>query len=164
MLWFIIKQMRRVVRKIGHKIGAISPYDFYDWRTPWASNKEINQDKLQYNVLNKDDRFILDNKNDYIIKHLKHINTEHGIGYIPTYVRDLWSVKQICKHKAKYHYDCGSSFSGFITPLIPLGLNIVLIDIRDLTDRFNTSLFKYIRGGGGNMLSIRYNYASWDRG
>ncbi len=145
-MWFIHKQMRRIARKLGVKVGAISPYDFYDWRTPWASRSEIQKDREQYNALNKDNRFVLHSEHEHIVRHLKYIGQEHGINYIPTYVRDLWAAKQVWRHKPSKHYDCGSSFAGFITLLIPMGLEIVLIDIRNLTNRFNTSLFNM--GGG----------------
>ncbi|WP_104718170.1 hypothetical protein [Helicobacter trogontum] len=159
MLWWFMKQMRRVVRKIARKIGAVSPYDFYDWKVPWASNRDIQHDRECYNARNTDKRFVIDRKNEYIVRHLRYINTEHGIGYVPTYVRDLWGAKQIYKYRPSIHYDCGSSFGGFITLLIPMEIEIVLIDIRDLTDKFNTSLFKSARGGG-ELPSIRCNNSS----
>ncbi|MDD7295843.1 MAG: hypothetical protein PUG77_00920 [Helicobacter bilis] len=164
MPWWLVKQIRRAVRKIARKVGAVSPYDFYDWRVPWASKKDIQQDRERYNALNTDGRFVIDSKNEYIVRDLKYINTEHGISYIPTYVRDLWGAKQVYKHKPSSHYDCGSSFCGFTTLLIPMGINIVLIDIRDLTDRFNTSLLKDIWGGGwGNLTKKRKNKKEWNK-
>lgn len=62
MPWWLVKQIRRAVRKIAQKVGAVSPYDFYDWRVPWASKKDIQQDRERYNALNTDGRFVIDSR------------------------------------------------------------------------------------------------------
>lgn len=62
MPWWLVKQIRRAVRKIARKVGAVSPYDFYDWRVLWASKKDIQQDRERYNALNTDGRFVIDSR------------------------------------------------------------------------------------------------------
>ncbi|MWV62289.1 hypothetical protein DCO58_05020 [Helicobacter saguini] len=144
-------EYKRIVRRIAKRAGVIAPYDFYDFKTKKASKAEIEHDRQEYIRLNKDSRFNLESKNEVIVDFLKYINSEHGINYIPTYVRDLWGARKVYQNKPNTHYDCGSSFQGFVTLLIPMGIDIKLIDIRDLKDRFNTALFAKndIRGGGG---------------
>lgn len=160
----IVREWKRLVRQLARKVGVISPYDNFDWAHSLVSEKEIQADKLEYTRLNTDPSFAIDNKREIIVRYHKHSSSEHSVGLdIACFMRDLWGAKWIYRNRPAMHYDCGSSFERFIAHILPMGVKICLIDIRDLSNRYNTMFFNSLSntasshtssvdstGGGGN--------------
>ncbi|MCX2716313.1 DUF268 domain-containing protein [Helicobacter sp. MIT 21-1697] len=109
------------------------------------SNAEIAQDKATYTRLNKDARFRLDSKWDYICKGDKY--APNGVVDCQYFIQDMWGARKVLEHKPDVHYDVGSSVFGFIAHLLTFNQKITLLDIRPMNNQFNTS-FLNERGGG----------------
>ncbi|EMZ39285.1 hypothetical protein C826_01261 [Helicobacter bilis WiWa] len=112
---------------------------------PFMSDEEITRDKQLYTKLNKDSRFILDPKHDYICRHDKYAKNG-DIGDSSYFIQDIWGARKVLENKPSMHYDVGSSVVGFIAHLLAQGQKITLIDIRPMDNNFDTNFLNQ-KGG-----------------
>lgn len=108
------------------------------------SDKEIEQDRQLYNALNRDDRFKIDSKHDYICKADKYAN--NGAVDVSYFIQDIWGARKVLEQKPEVHYDVGSSVGGFIAHLLSQGQKVTLIDIRPMINSFDTA---FLNQNGG---------------
>lgn len=99
-------------------------------------DREIARDKQLYNALNKDKRFKLDSKHDYICRGDKYAN--NGNVDVMYFIQDIWGARRVLEQKPYMHYDVGSSVAGFIAHLLSHGQKVTLIDIRPMVNSFDT--------------------------
>ncbi|HEG4693265.1 TPA: DUF268 domain-containing protein [Campylobacter jejuni] len=110
------------------------------------SREEFEQDKIKYEALNKDIRFILKEKHEYFCPNDKYSsNSLIGGNY---FVQDIWGARKVLKQKPEIHYDIGSSTQGFIAHLMAFHQKTVLIDIRVQDNKnLNTNFLNELNGG-----------------
>ncbi len=158
----------RLKKIVGPKIYNIlrkAPMYFINRpkRVPAMSNKELESDRAMYERLNTDTRFKLGREHDYICRFDKYApNGQLDNQY---FIQDIWGARKVCENKPSVHYDVGSSVAGFIAHLLAMRQKIVLIDIREMNNDFDTPFLNgdkkanqellmanNIGGGGGKML------------
>lgn len=109
------------------------------------SDSEIMRDRAEFKRLNKDTRFVMNKENEYICCYDKYAkNGDLGDGGY--FIQDIWGARKVMENRPAVHYDVGSSVAGFIAHLLAQKQKIVLIDIRKMTNDFNTP---FLNGGGG---------------
>lgn len=108
------------------------------------SDSEIMRDRAEFKRLNKDTRFAMGKENEYICRYDKYAkNGDLGDGSY--FIQDIWGARKVLENRPAVHYDVGSSVAGFIAHLLAQKQKIVLIDIRKMTNDFNTP---FLNGGG----------------
>lgn len=108
------------------------------------SNAEIARDRQLYNALNRDERFKIDSKYDFICKGDKY--AQNGNVDSQYFIQDIWGARKVLENKPSMHYDVGSSVAGFIAHLLAQGQKITLIDIRPMDNNFDTNFLNQ-KGG-----------------
>ncbi len=108
------------------------------------SYAEIERDRAEFKRLNNDSRFVMEKENEYICRKDKY--AENG-GIIDNgyFIQDIWGARKVFANHPKIHYDVGSSVVGFIAHLLAQKQKIVLIDIRKMSNNFDTP---FLNGGG----------------
>lgn len=112
------------------------------------SNSEIAHDRAEFARLNKDTRFVMKKENEYICrcdKYAENGNLSDGSYFI----QDIWGARKVLENRPAVHYDVGSSVGGFIAHLLAQKQKIVLIDIRKMSNDFDTP---FLNGGGESHL------------
>lgn len=113
------------------------------------SDSEIMRDRAEFKRLNKDTRFVMKKENEYICRYDKYAkNGDLGDGSY--FIQDIWGARKVLENRPAVHYDVGSSVGGFIAHLLAQKQKIILIDIRKMTNDFNTPFLN----GGGNRPQI----------
>ena len=108
------------------------------------SNAEIARDRQLYNALNRDERFKIDSKYDFVCKGDKY--AQNGNVDSQYFIQDIWGARKVLENKPSMHYDVGSSVVGFIAHLLAQGQKITLIDIRPMDNNFDTNFLNQ-KGG-----------------
>lgn len=133
------QKLKREIRRILGQIGLIKPL------TKKMSMAEIKADMAEFRRLNNDTRFVMKKENEYICRKDKYADNGGIIdnGY---FIQDIWGARKVFENRPKIHYDVGSSVVGFIAHLLAQKQKIVLIDIRKMSNNFDTP---FLNGGGG---------------
>lgn len=121
------------------------------------SLKEIERDRALYNKLNTDTRFSTGRKHDFICRADKYApNGQVGGNY---FIQDIWGARKVFDAAPAVHYDVGSSVGGFIAHLLSMKQKIILIDVRQMNNDFDTPFLREPRApamrGGGDGLPCR---------
>ncbi len=105
---------------------------------------EVACDIAYFKRLNKDTRFVMKKENQWICRGDKY--TENGtIADSSYFIQDIWGARKVMENRPAIHYDVGSSVAGFIAHLLAQKQKIVLIDIRKMSNDFDTP---FLNGGG----------------
>ena len=140
------QKIKREIRRILGQIGIVKPL------VKKMSMAEIKADMAEYKRLNNDTRFVMEKDNLYICKKDKY--AENG-GVIDNsyFIQDIWGARKVLENRPAVHYDVGSSVVGFIAHLLAQKQKIVLIDIRKMSNNFDTP---FLNGGGG-IVPVAWN-------
>lgn len=152
-LFRALKPLQRFLARRGIVI-------YRQFGTGVMSKKELESDRARYKALNKDTRFAMDSRFDYICRCDKYApNAVVDNGY---FVQDIWGAQKVLEKRPKIHYDVGSSVAGFVAHLAAQRQKVEIIDIRAMKNDFNTAFFGASRaessasfaanstGGGGD--------------
>lgn len=139
-----MKQQKTILQKI--KREALRPFRKIagGGDNKLMSNAEIARDRQLYNALNRDERFKIDSKYDFVCKGDKY--AQNGNVDSQYFIQDIWGARKVLENKPSMHYDVGSSVAGFIAHLLAQGQKITLIDIRAMDNNFDT---KFLNQKGG---------------
>lgn len=87
----------------------------------------FERDKQQYTLLNKRERFAIDENCIWPVIKDKYENA----GTVDNYFwQDLWAARLIHENPPKEHFDIGSRLDGFIAHILAFGISVKMIDIR----------------------------------
>ncbi len=143
----IKREIKRILRQLGFK-NLLGP--------KLMTRAEVARDIAEFNRLNKDTRFAMKKENEWICRDSKY--TENGIIADSSYfIQDIWGARKVMENRPAIHYDVGSSVAGFIAHLLAQKQKIVLIDIRKMSNGFDTP---FLNGGGGKSHLWREIYTS----
>lgn len=134
------QKIKREIRRILGQLRIMKQLS----GTRAMSDSEIAHDRAEFKRLNKDTRFVMGKENEYICRYDKY--AENGTITDSSYfIQDIWGARKVLENRPAVHYDVGSSVGGFIAHLLAQKQKIVLIDIRKMTNDFNTP---FLNGGG----------------
>ena len=144
----ITQKIKREIRRIGRQFGLIKPLRC----EKQMSDDEIKRDRNEFKRLNNDLRFVMKKENEYICKGDKY--AENG-GIIDNsyFIQDIWGARKVLENRPAIHYDIGSSVVGFIAHLLAQKQKIVLLDIRKMSNDFDTPFLN----GGGAIVPVAWN-------
>ena len=139
------QKIKREIRRILRQCRVLKPLP----QANAMSEDEIMRDKAEFKRLNNDSRFVMKKENEYICRYDKY--AENGdLGDGSYFIQDIWGARKVMENRPLVHYDVGSSVGGFIAHLLAQKQKIVLIDIRKMTNDFNTP---FLNGGG---IALKY--------
>ena len=128
--------MGRAIRKVGRPVKRF----VRNLSVKKMSTMEIERDRALYNKLNTDTRFSTGRKHDFICRADKYApNGQVGNQY---FIQDIWGARKVFDAAPAVHYDVGSSVAGFIAHLLSMKQKIVLIDIRQMNNDFDTPFLR----------------------
>lgn len=145
----ITKQLVEILKIDKEKIKCLCNYESITSKKAMTS-KEIYNDILEYNLLNKRDNFKIEEKNIFICANDKY----QGAGSLNKeyFMQDIWAAKKIFKNSPKKHYDIGSRIDGFISHLLSFREEVTLIDLRPM--EYDIEGIKFIKGNAMNLDNI----------
>ena len=147
------QKIKREIRRILRQIGIVkTPHN-----VRMMSDSEIRADIAEFKRLNNDTRFVMGEENLYICKGDKYAENGGVIdnGY---FIQDIWGARKVLENRPAVHYDVGSSVVGFIAHLLAQKQKIVLIDIRKMSNNFDTA---FLNGGG--IVLVAWNISKQTR-
>lgn len=130
-----IKTQKKVKNDIDisviHEILGEKNYTNYCVEYTLYNESFFGADCEKYEKLNSRDSFKIDRNNLWPVISDKY----RKAGQVHNYFwQDLWAARLINKMGVKKHFDIGSRIDGFIAHLLAMGIDVVLIDIREFPE------------------------------
>ena len=112
--------------------GSLIEYESNELKMNFAADKDEYR-RLQRK--NGSKRFIIDDQYDYPCLYDKYDNA----GSIDShyFLQDIYMAKAVSRNNPRVHYDIGSRVEGFISHLLALSREVIMLDIRPLSQKID---------------------------